>query len=74
MPRVPSRPEIKTLSAVSCAPNSGNMFMSPSFFAIVAMTDAQVAASVIMQNVPIGRTRAMHRSIHVGRSALWWAL
>lgn len=74
MPFVPRRPEIKTRSAILFVPNSGRILMSPSFFAISATTSAVVAASVIMQNVPIGRTRAMQREIHAVKSALWWAL
>ena len=70
MPRVPRRPEIKTRSAVRFAPNSGSIYMSPSFFDISAIVVPIVVASVIMQNVPIGRTRAMQRDIHFGRSAL----
>ena len=70
MPFVPSLPDINTRSAVRFAPNNGNIRMSPNFFAISAITVAVVAASVIMQNVPIGRTRAMLRAIHDGKSAL----
>ena len=75
MPWVPTRPLIKTRSAVDLPPNNGNMVMSPSFLAyIVDMTWALVAASVIMQNVPIGRVRAMQRDTHFTKSALWCAL
>lgn len=74
MPWVPRRPDINTRSAVRFAPNNGNTLMSPNFFAICAMTIPIVDASVIMQNVPIGRTRAMQRDTHVFKSALWWAL
>ena len=70
MPLVPSRPDINTRSAVFFAPNSGRMFMSPSFFDIAEMALAVVAASVIMQNVPIGRTRAIQREIQFVKSAL----
>ena len=74
MPLVPSFPDIRTRSAVLFAPKSGNIVMSPSFFDISAMTWAIVVASVIMQNVPIGRTRAIQRETHEHKSALWCAL
>lgn len=70
MPCVPRRPEINTRSAVRLAPNNGNICISPSFLDISAITVLIVAASVIMQKVPIGRTRAIHRETHCGKSAL----
>lgn len=70
IPLVPRRPEIRTRSAICFAPNNGNIRMSPSFFVISEITVAVVAASDIMQKVPIGRTRAIQRDIHLGRSAL----
>lgn len=48
--------------------------MSPSFLAISAITVAVVAASVIIQNVPVGRTLDMHLDTHSPKSALWCAL
>lgn len=74
LPFVPNLPEINTRSAMFFAPNNGIMLMPPNFFDISDMTMAMVDASVIMQNVPIGRTREMHLETHVCRSALWWAL
>lgn len=74
MPWVPRRPDIKTRSAVCFVPNNGRIVMSPSFFVISDMTAAVVDASVIIQNVPIGRTRDILFEIHGPKSALWCAL
>ena len=70
LPFVPNLPDIKTLSAMFFAPKSGIILMLPNFFDISDITVAVVDASVIIQNVPIGRTRDMHFAIHVFKSAL----
>lgn len=70
IPFVPRRPLSNTRSAVFLEPKSGSICMSPSFCAISDTTVAVVAASVMMQNVPIGRTRDIQREIHNFKSAL----